>query len=157
MIRPPHLGLHLDDANAGMPASDREVVDAAKGPLAALLKRYEASRAAGAFPELPPTLTKTTQAFVRNPLVVSIAKKRAGFECEIPDCSTVKFEVEGGGFYCEVHHIVPLADGGKDVIENAICLCALHHREAHFGQHRPELTRQMLQVRAAASESTVKC
>lgn len=35
--------------------------------------------------------------------------------------------------YLEVHHVHPLGDGGKDVIENAVALCPNCHREIHHG------------------------
>ncbi|WP_240698763.1 MULTISPECIES: HNH endonuclease [Vibrio] len=35
--------------------------------------------------------------------------------------------------YLEVHHIIRLADGGKDTIENTLALCPNCHRELHFG------------------------
>jgi 5-methylcytosine-specific restriction endonuclease McrA len=41
--------------------------------------------------------------------------------------------------YCEVHHVVFLSDGGADKIENVVCLCPTHHREAHFGKNAREL------------------
>ncbi|MGX5612966.1 HNH endonuclease [Bacillus toyonensis] len=33
----------------------------------------------------------------------------------------------------EVHHVVPLAQGGEDSIENAIGICPNCHRKAHYG------------------------
>jgi hypothetical protein len=35
--------------------------------------------------------------------------------------------------YLEAHHVLRLADGGKDEVTNVIALCANHHREAHSG------------------------
>ncbi len=35
--------------------------------------------------------------------------------------------------YLEAHHVLRLADGGKDDDTNVIALCANHHREAHSG------------------------
>jgi len=34
----------------------------------------------------------------------------------------------------EVHHKVPLAEGGDDTVENAIALCPNCHRHAHYGK-----------------------
>jgi hypothetical protein len=34
---------------------------------------------------------------------------------------------------CEIHHIVPVREGGKDVFENCILLCPNHHKEADLG------------------------
>ena len=100
-----------------------------------------------AFPVLPAIAVTAVQTFVRNPLVVSIAKLRAACRCEIPDCSTPTFKTGAGEDFCEVHHVLPLSEGGTDVIENAICLCPIHHREAHHGKHRDALRVVMKKVR----------
>ena len=31
----------------------------------------------------------------------------------------------------ELHHIIPLAIGGKNDINNFVCLCANHHKKVH--------------------------
>lgn len=38
--------------------------------------------------------------------------------------------------FLEVHHVVPLADGGVDELGNAAALCPMCHRELHFGRDR---------------------
>ncbi|MFV3370974.1 HNH endonuclease [Pseudomonas sp. NY15435] len=35
--------------------------------------------------------------------------------------------------YPEVRHVVRLADGGEDTVENAIAICPNCHRLRHFG------------------------
>ena len=35
--------------------------------------------------------------------------------------------------YLEVHHIVPLAQGGRDTMDNVIALCPNCHRQRHYG------------------------
>ncbi|AWV01316.1 hypothetical protein DM992_11800 [Burkholderia sp. JP2-270] len=35
--------------------------------------------------------------------------------------------------YLEVHHVLPLAQGGHDTVANAIALCPNCHREQHYG------------------------
>jgi hypothetical protein len=34
---------------------------------------------------------------------------------------------------CDIHHIIPVREGGKDVFENCILLCPNHHKEADLG------------------------
>ncbi len=34
---------------------------------------------------------------------------------------------------CEMHHILPVSEGGKDEFENLILLCPNHHKEADLG------------------------
>jgi predicted HNH restriction endonuclease len=83
----------------------------------------------------------------RDPLVITIARKRAGHRCEARDCAHPTFETSEGVAYTEVHHIVPLADGGEDTIENVACLCPAHHREVHLGVRASELTNQLKDIR----------
>jgi predicted HNH restriction endonuclease len=61
------------------------------------------------------------------------------------------FETPDGTSYTEVHHIVPLAEGGEDTIENVACLCPAHHREIHLGRRAAELTVQLKTMRAEES------
>jgi HNH endonuclease len=48
----------------------------------------------------------------------------AGYQCAVPTCRTI--------LALDVHHLVRIADGGPNTIENLIALCptchALHHR-----------------------------
>lgn len=104
-----------------------------RGDLEALVARYTAGMKSGALPALPQVTETLVATFVRNPLVVAIAKQRAEHQCEIPSCKTPTFLSDEGTPFCEVHHIQPLSEGGLDTIENAICLCAQHHRQAHYG------------------------
>ena len=32
---------------------------------------------------------------------------------------------------CDLHHIIPVAQGGKNILENLICVCPNHHRMIH--------------------------
>lgn len=120
------------------------------GDLEILIKRYQRALASGTFKALPPVVTSPTQVFVRNPLVVQIARMRAASKCEIPGCTVPSFIAETGANFCEIHHVTPLCEGGEDRIENAICLCPVHHREAHHGKEKLALRAVMRQVRAVA-------
>lgn len=116
-------------------------------PLDLLLAKY-AAQASGRAPR-PPTRVLLTRDYVRNALVISIARLRASHRCEMRDCKHPVFETVEGVPYTEVHHIVPLANGGEDTIENVACLCPAHHREIHLGQRARELTAQLTQIRVA--------
>jgi 5-methylcytosine-specific restriction protein A len=41
--------------------------------------------------------------------------------------------------YLEVHHVRQVADGGPDVIENAVALCPNWHRALHYAADRNDL------------------
>ncbi|WP_175852466.1 EVE domain-containing protein [Burkholderia cepacia] len=101
----------------------------------------------------PRTRTGRTTIFERNALVVAIARARATNECEAPGCSYTLFEDQNGNPYCEVHHIVPLSEGGVDTIENVVCLCPTHHKEAHFGKRSGDLRAQFHKIRIEQPEN----
>lgn len=115
-------------------------------PLDLLLAKYAAQQSGGS---RPLTRVLPMRNYVRNALVISIARLRASHRCEVHDCSHPVFETAEGLPYTEVHHIVPLANGGEDTIENVACLCAAHHREIHLGKRAAELTSWLRQIRAA--------
>lgn len=70
--------------------------------------------------------------FKRNPLVVAEVLALAGGKCQ-SGLRDAPFKREDGRPYLEVHHVVWLANGGEDSVENAIALCPNCHREAHYG------------------------
>lgn len=114
-----------------------------------LLARYHASLADR--PARPRASLSTTRVYERDQLVIAIARKRAGHRCEVPGCDHLQFLAADGLPYCEVHHVIPLAEGGEDSIENAACLCPSHHREVHHGNQRSVLETQLKQLRAVGS------
>lgn len=77
--------------------------------------------------------------FVRNPYVVAAALIRADGSCEVPACTRRLFKRDDGSVFLEVHHIVPLAEGGEDSLANAAAICPACHREAHHGRKRAKL------------------
>lgn len=113
--------------------------------LPALLGRYSEARKVR--PERPAVKHTQTRAFDRDPLAVAITRKRAGYRCEVPGCSHTTFITAEGRPYHEVHHIVPLGEGGNDTIANMACVCPSHHREAHFGSQRFSIAEALTKVR----------
>lgn len=108
-----------------------------------LLKSYEEQ----ANRRKPTRKTTSQLTFDRDPLVVSIARKRVNHSCEIPDCASLPIALSNGENFIEVHHILPLASGGEDTIENVACLCPNHHREIHLGKHADALTSRLQELR----------
>jgi len=84
----------------------------------------------------------------RDPLVAAIARERAEHNCEVPNCSFPLFKKPNDVPYSEVHHIIPLSEGGKDVIENVACLCPAHHRELHYGREASNMRQRLIDVRS---------
>lgn len=74
-----------------------------------------------------------TYVFNRNPDVVVEVLSRADGVCEQCNSKAPFVRVSDNTPYLEVHHEVPLAKGGDDIVENALALCPNCHREKHFG------------------------
>ncbi|NWD06389.1 HNH endonuclease [Pseudomonas gingeri] len=69
----------------------------------------------------------------RNPDVVAQVLLRAQGICEACAKPAPFRRSSNGTPYLEVHHIVQLAHGGDDSVDNAQALCPNCHREMHFG------------------------
>jgi predicted HNH restriction endonuclease len=117
-----------------------------------LLTKYEAQSSQR--PIRPTTRILSARDYDRDPLVIAIARKRAGHRCEVNGCAHPTFETFEGIPYTEVHHIIPLADGGPDTIENVVCICAAHHREVHSGVRAVELTDQLRALRSSEARAS---
>lgn len=96
-------------------------------------------------PPASPTEVKSIcgEVFVRNPAVRKWALTRAAGHCEW--CGEVGFVTDDGSVFLETHHVVPLSEGGGDVVSNVVALCANHHREAHFGSARATMRAKLLE------------
>jgi hypothetical protein len=116
-----------------------------------LLARYAEQK--GQNSRRPSTRLLSTRSYERNALVIAIGRIRASHRCEVPQCTHPTFATAGGIPYTEVHHIMPLADGGDDTIENVVCLCPAHHREVHVGARAAELTAQLRAIRVIAEQA----
>jgi len=71
--------------------------------------------------------------YQRNPDVVVEVLNRANGICEKCKKKAPFLRKKDNSPYLEVHHIITLANGGDDTIENAIAVCPNCHRELHFG------------------------
>lgn len=79
----------------------------------------------------PEKIDVSGRVFLRSELVRLVALARAKGRCEY--CGRAGFLMKSGAVFLETHHIIPLSEGGKDVVENVAAVCANHHREAHYG------------------------
>ena len=137
---PADIGCVAEELNlahaAGFIEREAEVEARFAGALEASLKRtHEArlERLKNASPT-PRKVTVTTTAFERNADVVAEALFRAEGVCGGCGEDAPFFRDRSGEPYLEVHHIVPLAKGGDDTVENAIALCPNCHRDQHYGR-----------------------
>jgi hypothetical protein len=82
----------------------------------------------------PKKVTTQTESYVRDPHVVSDVLDRANGTCELCN-KPAPFNKPTGEPFLEVHHVIALAEGGPDIVENAVALCPNCHREAHHGEY----------------------
>jgi len=97
------------------------------------LSAAERARRADAFGNIPRVYEVTTRVFDRNPYVVAEVLLRARGICEECQRPAPFNKRADNAPYLEVHHVIPLAQGGRDSIDNAMGLCPNCHRKAHFG------------------------
>ena len=73
---------------------------------------------------------KTAYSYTRNRYISEYAKRRAKGICQL--CGNpAPFLDETGKPFLETHHVIWLADGGTDSIENTVALCPNCHRKMH--------------------------
>ncbi len=99
------------------------------------LKDSPSSRAARLkeTPEFPREITVTSRYFLRSRDVVAEVLLRSAGVCECCRKLAPFKRKSDSTPYLEVHHIVQLAQRGKDTVENAVALCPNCHRQSHFG------------------------
>ncbi|MGG2093484.1 HNH endonuclease signature motif containing protein [Bacillus sp. S13(2024)] len=81
----------------------------------------------------PGIIQVITTNYRRNPDVVAEVLERAKGICEYCHQPAPFIRVSDGTPYLEVHHVLPLAEGGEDTVTNAVAICPNCHRKAHFG------------------------
>jgi len=84
-------------------------------------------------PEFPKKVLVTTEYYLRSRDVVAEVLLRAAGVCERCGLPAPFVRKSDNTPYLEVHHIIQLAAGGKDTVENAIALCPNCHRKSHYG------------------------
>jgi len=90
----------------------------------------------------PERTLRTGIVFDRSAAVRQAALARAGGRCEY--CGQLGFVTAAGGIYLETHHVIPLGEGGLDMVLNVAALCPGHHREAHYGLERDRIREVLL-------------
>ena len=84
--------------------------------------------------------------FVRSAQVRGAVLRRANGRCEY--CGASGFTTMSGAIFLEIHHVVPLGQGGQDSVRNTVAVCPNHHREAHFGASSSVMRDALLAVAA---------
>jgi 5-methylcytosine-specific restriction protein A len=109
-------------ANFKATISNQEIVN---------LPNDELEKAADKTPRKPKTIIVETTVFVRDPTVAEYAKRRANGRCDLCGKNAPFMDAQDRP-YLECHHIVWLANGGSDTIDNACALCPNCHRKMHI-------------------------
>ena len=82
-------------------------------------------------PKVPERIQIISVGFRRNADVIVTVLLRANGVCEMCKANAPFLRRSDGSPYLEVHHSVPLGQGGQDTVENAVALCPNCHREVH--------------------------
>jgi hypothetical protein len=77
----------------------------------------------------PPTRPISSTAYVRDPAVAAWILQLASGICEA--CGGAGYETDSGRLYLEVHHMLPLSEGGEDTVANTIAVCETCHGKLH--------------------------
>lgn len=85
--------------------------------------------------------------YARSPLTARETLRRAGGICELCGRPAPFRDINGEPFL-EVHHIVPLSEGGADSTSNTAALCPNCHRAVHYANEAPHLREKLLRLRA---------
>lgn len=95
-------------------------------------------------PKKPGTRPVSGSGFERNAYVTEYAKRKANGICQLCD-QPAPFKDKKGKPYLETHHIIWLANGGEDTIENTIAICPNCHRKMH-ALNLPEDVRKLQEL-----------
>lgn len=71
--------------------------------------------------------------YERDYILADALKEKYENKCQI--CLST-FETKNNGYYSEVHHIMPLKEGGLDVDNNILILCPTCHRKLHHASQK---------------------
>jgi len=112
--------------------TDREFKERVKS--AARRSPEERKKRLAAAKRIPERRPVVVLGFVRNEDVVVEVLLRAKGRCEACSSGAPFLRRKDRTPYLEVHHVVLLAEGGEDTVENAQALCPNCHRRAHFGE-----------------------
>jgi len=92
----------------------------------------------------PQQIEQTVKVYPRNSLLKAYVKKRSNYSCEIPNCNYKGFYKKNGESYIEIHHVIPLAEGGEDSISNTVALCPNCHRAIHYAENKEEMKQLLI-------------
>jgi len=104
----------------------------------ASLPNDELEKVADKIPRKPKTILVETAIFIRDEAVTEYAKRRANGHCDLCGKKAPFIDAQNKP-YLECHHIMWLAKGGSDTIDNACALCPNCHRKMHIVDARSDV------------------
>lgn len=86
----------------------------------------------------PIATKKQVTEYLRDVTVKAWTLRNANGQC---DCCglAAPFRTSDDMPFLEVHHVITLAEGGADTVDNTVALCPNCHRRLHFGRDAAEL------------------
>lgn len=121
-----HVALIVERNGVVLPATESHELQRRAAALAAA--GVPSASAAGS--TTPTRFERVVQEFARSPAVVAEVLRIAAGRCELCECAAPFLRADGSP-YLEVHHVHTLADGGADMVDNAVALCPTCHRLLH--------------------------
>ncbi|BBL94586.1 hypothetical protein TthHC11_21200 (plasmid) [Thermus thermophilus] len=91
--------------------------------------------------------------YIRSLSVARETLRRAGGICELCKRPAPFSDINGEPFL-EVHHIIPLSEGGADDVNNTAALCPNCHRAVHYSEDAPLLREKLRLLRKISGSST---
>ena len=85
---------------------------------------------------------RSANSFQRSPKVVAWIRLNADGRCELCE-KKAPFKDKWDEPFLEVHHVLPLAEGGPDTIDNATAVCPNCHRALHMSIKPFDLTQRL--------------
>jgi 5-methylcytosine-specific restriction protein A len=119
-----------------LPTSDRDLLDQQVDAIESFIKVAPKGQ------KKPNKNAKQSNLIDRDPLVKAWILQEAKGVCELCG-SNSPFIKDNGKPYLEVHHVLPLANGGSDTISNAVGICPNCHRALHYSKNRDDLANSL--------------
>lgn len=115
-----------------LPTSDRDLLDQQVDAIESFIQVAPKGQ------KKPNRNVKQSNLIDRDPLVKAWILQEAKGVCELCG-SNSPFIKNNGRPYLEVHHVLPLSNGGSDTVSNAVGVCPNCHRALHYAKNRHEL------------------
>jgi hypothetical protein len=144
-----------DDGDVSSPLTEAEIDDHLAPGAKAAIQQAHGNLEPPPGRQTPEQKKGITTIFVRDPAVRAWVAVRAQGSCEL--CRAIApFCNDHGEPFLEVHHVVPLAEGGADTVDNAVALCPNCHRRVHHASDRSQVRQSLEALQAKLTTETLQ-